>query len=105
MPAFQEQDASKKAELLKNLVENGKTKFLSVFNRLANENLNNGGYLIGNSLTWADIMVVNCIEGIEKALNVQLLDGSLPALQKLRETVISAKGIKEWMAKRLVTKL
>ena len=103
MPAFQEQDPSKKAELLKNCVENGKTKFLSVFDALANGNQNNGGYLVGHSLTWADIMVANYIYFIEQAFDVQLLDG-LPALQKLVETVFNAKGIKEWIAKRPVTK-
>ena len=100
MPAFHEQDETKKAELVKTLSESAKQKFLTVFNRLAEQN---GGYLVGNSLTWADIMVANCIYNLESILEIQLLD-DLPALKKLSDTVFNAKGIKEWIAKRPVTK-
>ena len=99
-PVFHEKDKTKKAEMAKVQVENAKSRFLPVFNKLAEQN---GGFLVGNALTWADIEVAHYTDNIESILGVQLLK-DFPVLQKLRKNVYNSKGIKEWVAQRPQTK-
>jgi len=93
-------DETKKAELMKNLVEVESPKDLGRFNKILEQS--SSGWLIGQSLTYADIYVATIVNNLELALKVKLTTG-LPAVAKLVEKVHNAPGIQEWIAKRPAT--
>lgn len=99
--AWTEQDPAKKKEIIDKAAKNGQEKFISRFNKILEAN---GGLFVGSSITWADIVVASTIDFSEKFWNVPLTDG-YPAVKQLLDTVFNAKGIKEWIAKRPVTKM
>lgn len=87
--------------IIENAVKTGREKFISRFNAILEAN---GGHFVGSNITWADIVAACTIDFDEKMWNVSITEG-YPAVKKLLETVFSAKGIKEWIAKRPVTKM
>lgn len=99
--AWYEKDEEKKKLIISDAVKNGREKFISRFNRMLEAN---GGYFVGSQLTWADIMVANSIDFMEKCWGVQIAEG-FPAVKKNIQTVFNAKGIKEWIEKRPDTKM
>jgi len=94
-----EQDEQKKAEMLNEATKNSKTKFLSVFNKLAEAN---GGFLVGNSRSWADVYAAYTIDIVEHMGKISLTD-DFPALKKLINDILSEKNVKEYIANRPVT--
>lgn len=99
--AWAEKDAAKKKEIIAEAAKNGREKYISRFNTILEAN---GGFFVGSSLTWADIIVANSIDFAEKLWQIPISEG-FPAVKKNLETVFSAKGIKEWIEKRPVTKM
>lgn len=99
--AWGEQDATKKKAIIEKATADGREKYISRFNSMLEAN---GGFFVGSKITWADIMVANSIDFSEKLWEVSITDG-YPAVKKLLETVFTAKGIKEWIEKRPVTKM
>lgn len=97
MPCGIEQDPAKKKEKVAELVPKAKQKFLTVFN--AKVEGNGGKYLVGNSLTWADIYVAHVIEACEILTGVSLL-ADFPALKSHSTNVFSVPRIKAWKDKR-----
>jgi len=61
-------------------------------------------WLVGDSITWADIVLVHNITSFETGFNVCLTNG-LPSIQKLITAVQNNPKIKAWLAKRPETKL
>jgi glutathione S-transferase len=99
MPHFHKQDEAEKLAGFKEAGAAAKARFLSKFNEIIEEN---GGHLVGNSLTWADIVIVCFLEMMRGLGNGDLID-DFPAILGLMKTVTNAKGIKEWLATRPVT--
>ncbi len=100
-PAWGEQDPAKKKEIIDKALATGREKYISRFNAMLEAN---GGHFVGSNLTWADILVAVSIDFYEKLWDISVTDG-FPAVKKLLDTVFSAKGIKEWIATRPVTKM
>lgn len=96
-----EQDPAKKKEIIAGAAKNGREKYISRFNTMLEANR---GFFVGSQLTWADIIVANSIDFCEKYFEVSITEG-YPAVKKNLEAVFSAKGIKEWIEKRPVTKM
>ncbi|KAG4076973.1 hypothetical protein HA402_015960 [Bradysia odoriphaga] len=100
-PAWVEQDPAKKKEIIDNALKTGQEKIISRFNTMLQTN---GGHFVGSNITWADIVTACTIDFNEKLWNISVTEG-YPAVKKLLDTVFSANGIKEWIAKRPVTKM
>lgn len=99
--AWTEQDPTKKKEIIDKALVTGREKFISRFNVMLEAN---GGFFVGSNLTWADIVVATSIEFYEKLWGISIAEG-YPAVEKLLNTVFNAKGIKEWIQTRPVTKM
>lgn len=99
--AWYEKDEEKKKAVISEATKNSREKFISRFNSILEAN---NGYFVGSQLTWADIIVANSIDFMEKIWGVQIAQG-FPAVEKHFQTVFNAKGIKEWIEKRPVTKI
>lgn len=99
--AWVEQDPDKKKQIIADAAKNGREKYISRFNTMLEAN---GGFFVGSQLTWADIIVANSIDFCEKLFQVSITEG-YPAVKKNLDSVFSAKGIKEWIEKRPVTKM
>ncbi|CAG7726239.1 unnamed protein product, partial [Allacma fusca] len=95
-PHFAVQDEEKRTDLIKKAAESAHERFLSKFNDAVKAN---GGHMVGKSFTWADIVVANFVEQIEKLTKIKLT-ASLPDLALLVKTVNEKKGIKEFRAQR-----
>ncbi|KAK9506981.1 hypothetical protein O3M35_008820 [Rhynocoris fuscipes] len=59
----------------------------------------NGGYLVNNALTWADLFITALIEPIEEEMG-EKISAKYPNLHKLIEKVRSIPNIKKWIEKR-----
>lgn len=92
-----EKDEAKKQAQKKNLVENIIPKYFGKLNKIQAEN--GGNFLVGKSATWADVSIVNTLEGTEKVLGADVLQ-PYPNLKKLKESVLAIPQIKEYVAKR-----
>ena len=98
MNHFKETDQAKKTELQKKLTEEVVPGTLKLFeSRLAK---NNNGFLIGNSLNWAEIylfVVLDWCSDREKTLE------KFPLVKKLDDRIKTTPKIAEWLAKRPTT--
>jgi len=101
-PLYVETDETKIAEVRKNGTETAKSRYLSTFNELAGQN--DGKYLVGDALTWADIVVTSNLDHLKRTFGLELLD-DYPHLQSLIQNVQGTPGIKEWIERRPNTKL
>lgn len=61
-------------------------------------------WLVGDNITWADIVFVHTITNFEIGFELNLTNG-YPSIQKLITAVQSNPKIKAWLAKRPETKL
>lgn len=93
-----ESDKAKKEELYKNLFDSDAPRFLGFFQRLLKDN-GNTGYLVGSSLTQADLFLYNVLDSLvfEKPDAASTFP---PEIVKLREQVESNPGLKEYLASR-----
>lgn len=96
-----EKDEAKKAEKRQEVQKATTEKYLKVLETLIQAN--GGKFLVGGSLTWADIFLANAINHVELINGVQLLDG-LPGIKNVSDNVLASPGIKAWLAKRPLTK-
>ena len=94
-----EADEAKKAELTTKLQNELLPKHLAIFEAKLNQT--NSGYLVGKSLTWVDLFLMNILEwtGDKK----QALFDNFPALKKHDETLRALPHIAKWLAARPVT--
>ncbi|KAK5640387.1 hypothetical protein RI129_011198 [Pyrocoelia pectoralis] len=63
----------------------------------------NNGHLAVGKLTWADVYFVALLDYLDSMMKINLITDS-PNLQVLQKNVLNLPGIKEWVAKRPVTK-
>lgn len=94
---FFEKDPTKKAELKQEFISTPAPKYLSRLNTLQYEN--DGKFLVGKSLTWADIYISNMLVKLEDTVDQGILNG-YPHLRKLKEAVFSEPKIKAWVDMR-----
>ncbi|KAJ6643345.1 Glutathione S-transferase [Pseudolycoriella hygida] len=99
--AWTENDPEKKKVIVEKAAADGREKFISRFNAMLEAN---GGFFVGSKITWADIIVVNAIDFMEKLWGLNIAEG-YPFVKKLMENVFNADGIKEWIEKRPDTKM
>jgi len=94
---FSQADEAKKEELKKELVETISPRF---FNKLTSiKEANDGEWLVGKNVTWADIHVAVTLEFFESTADPEVLT-KFPVLKALKEAVWSLPQIKEWIEKR-----
>jgi glutathione S-transferase len=79
------------------LKSNTLPKFLSKFNELKGQN--QGGFLIGRKLTWADIFIADKIDRLTQAEGLDVLD-KYPHLLKFRDNVLSHPNLKSYVDQR-----
>jgi len=95
---FFEADEKKKEEASKKLFGETFPKFLDTLTKFLKENPKNSGFIVGSKMSLADLVFVEGVQGMYEQ-DEKCLDGH-PDLKKLREKVVSSKGIKEYLAKR-----
>jgi len=100
-PLWREKDEEKRKQQIAEAVISSKERFVSKFNQMVEAN--GGKHIVGNSLTWADIIVAHFLENLARIAKVQLVDEA-PALQALIDTVRETPHIKEYIATRAETK-
>lgn len=59
-------------------------------------------YPVGNCLTYADLVVANCLDVATEYFGENILD-DFPGLQDLKDYVFGLPAIEEWCSKRTVT--
>ncbi|KAJ8675365.1 hypothetical protein QAD02_011151 [Eretmocerus hayati] len=92
---FREKDPAIKAKQ-KEIAHEKITFYLGKFEEQVKKN---GGYFVGNKLSWADITFTAIIEGCSNILEKDQIE-EFPALKKLTETVRSFPKIKAYIEKR-----
>jgi glutathione S-transferase len=102
---FESTQEEKKQELKKTLLENENPRQLGKLNAILVENSQKLGspWLVGKKLSWADILLANCISNYDLCFDVNLSE-EFPAIQELIKLVFNTPGIKEWIEKRPNTK-
>ena len=105
VPLFYESTPQdKKDELKKNLLETENPKQTGRFNAILSENIKMGNsWLVGQKMTWADILLAHFVSHFELCFDVYL-SKDFPFIQGLIKTVLNTPGIKEWIEKRPNTK-
>jgi glutathione S-transferase len=94
--ALFEKDETKKSELVTALKNETFPKFLTPWSKAVTTN---GGFLVGKRFSYADFLVASYLEIFNENLGGDLLN-NFPAMKSHFDSVFSAKGIKEWVAKR-----
>ena len=97
MPAYREQDETKKAELMKKFGTETMPNTMALLNKLLTQN--GGKFFVGKTVTWADIEVANFWDGM-KQRGSPLNFGENKALEAHANAVWALPGIKTWMEKR-----
>ena len=91
-----EADPERKAALKKIALTEKAPFYLAKFEQQV---LQNGGYLVGVKLTAADFFLAAFNDNARRMFSPEILDG-FPRLQKHSGSILSAPGVKEYMAKR-----
>uniref|UniRef100_A0A6P7H0G5 glutathione transferase n=1 Tax=Diabrotica virgifera virgifera TaxID=50390 RepID=A0A6P7H0G5_DIAVI len=89
-------DEEKKKQHLKKLNEL-MAKYLPVLDEAARKN---GGHLVENKLTWADIFFVTSYEDIRNILKNKDIVEDFSGLQHLKKNVLSEKNIRQYIQNR-----
>jgi len=94
-----------KEKLLKKFKEEQLPQSCGHFEKFLLQNKGGDGYLVGDSLTWADITLFNHLTGYVQWAGVESLDylDAYPKLKGLVDRVGKQPGIAAWIAKRPVT--
>ncbi|XP_012935065.1 probable glutathione S-transferase 7 [Aplysia californica] len=94
-----EKDAEKKAEIWKNFKETVSPRFLQYYEDGLKQN--GTGYLVGDRLTLADLVVFDMVTGVVDNRICGL--ENFPLIKALVDKVGAVEGIKTWMETRPVT--
>merc|ERR1711893_14224 len=82
IPIFTEQNEEKKEELKKKYVDETAVDLMGKLEKLLVSNNGGDGFLVGDSVTWADFTYVNCIS-FPSAMNMELKWETCPKLKAL----------------------
>ena len=97
-PAFFEKDETKKAELVKGLLEEHIPKYWGILEGKIKKNNSDAGWIYGNKPTYADFAIFNSID-YTMALEKDLLT-KYPGVAKLKEAVEALPNIAKWLKER-----
>ena len=95
---FLEQEPSRRVEIKKQLVEVHIAKYFGKFDKIVEGNPD-GPYLVGSSVTWADLYVACYLEAVQRTVDENILN-DYKNLQALKGQVEALPQIKAWMEKR-----
>jgi len=100
-----ELDPPTKEKLRKKFKEEQLPQSCGHFEKLLKQNHGGDGYLVGDSLTWADVTLFNHLTGFVDMAEVKTADfiDAYPKLKGLVDRVGKQPGIAAWLAKRPVT--
>jgi len=94
---YVEQDPTNKADVKKKLLDETLPKYLSKFEKIKADN--GGDFIVGPSVTWADVWISNMLETFESTVEPSLLD-KYPNLKKMKTAFFAIPNIKAYVAKR-----
>jgi glutathione S-transferase len=94
---FYEKDETRKAEMLKTLKEQSLPQYLEKFEKIQAEN--GGNFMVGKSVTWADVWIANALERFEGSVDAKLLD-NYPNLKKMKDAVFAIPKVKAYAETR-----
>jgi len=97
-----EEDPGPKEKLLKKFKDEQFPQSNAHFEKLLKANKGGDGYLVGDSLTWADVTMFNHLTGYVQMAGIEapdFIDG-YPKLKALVDRVGKNPGIAAWIAKR-----
>jgi len=98
---YLEQDAEKKANLLKKFNDEELPQFCGYFEKMLKQNSDGQGFFVGDSLTWADLHLFHLLTSFIPLLDVNKdYLSSYPDLKALTERVGKNPKIAAWIAKR-----
>lgn len=72
-------------------------KYLNKFEAI--QIANGGDFLVGQSVTWADLWVANILENLQLTIAADILE-SYPNLKKLKDAFFAIPSVKAWIDKR-----
>jgi len=90
-------DSEDKKEKVKEAMKTVKAKFFDVYESIIKKNGHN--HLVGDKLSWADIVLAQCLDTFQMMLGVNVAEGG-ENVNKLKEEVMNRPKIKEWIEKR-----
>jgi glutathione S-transferase len=99
---FRETDDAKKAELVKNFIEEHLPKTFVGLENILKTNDGGDGFFVGSALTWADLSFFVATESLERVGAASVLS-NYPKLVALQQRVRTVPQVAEWLAKRPVT--
>jgi len=94
---FWEPDQERQAVLKKTLTEVSFPKFFAKFEKIVESS--DGEFLLGKTVTWADLHIAHNLEFYRDTVQKECLDG-YPNLQKFSASVFNIPRIKAWVEKR-----
>jgi len=101
---YREQDADKKAMLQKTFTDEELPTACGNFEKMLKHNKGGNGFIIGDSLTWADLHLYQMLKSYVTMAGVDLAYlEKFPILRSLTEHVDKNAKIAAWIAKRPVT--
>lgn len=96
---FHEPDAARQAEKKKKFLEERLPKFLGYLEDILKENKGGDGFFVGDSLTWADLQLVNIVSWLALA-GAESQAASHPKLKALHDKVNKTPNVAAWLEKR-----
>jgi len=98
------EDEAKKGELVKKLREVTVPFTLGKFEKIlqTQEKTHGSKWLVGKSVTWADVVVAHFLTLMETRMKMPLVAG-FPTLKRMMDDFYAIKEIKEWIAVRPAT--
>jgi glutathione S-transferase len=94
---FMEQDAAKKEIIKQEFISAIVPKYFSKIE--AAKERNGGQFLVGQKLSWADILFVHFIDMMETTVDPDVIK-NYPKIAELRKNVLEIPNIKAWIEKR-----
>ncbi|ODM59414.1 Glutathione S-transferase [Orchesella cincta] len=94
--AIKEQDPVKKEELKKTFVTSTFPTFLMRINKRQMENSSGTCWLVGKTMTWADIVIAEMLRQISEAADPASLNG-YPHVRKMFDNVFAQPNIKQYV--------
>lgn len=95
--AFKEHDPVKKEEKKTNFIKTTLPTLLTKLNKIQMEN--GGTWLVGQNMTWADIVTAEFIRQFGEAIGDPKLVDGYPHVRKMQEAVFSNPNIKAFRGK------
>lgn len=95
------EDGDKRKEELKNTYANETLpRFLGTLEKLLKSNKNGDEYFVGDSLTWADLHIIDFVPRVERLVKIKVPLENYPKLKNLYERVSNQPKIANWIALR-----